>query len=245
MKLEGDVAMVTGATRGIGWAIAQRLAADGARVALIGRGEELEGRAEELGERGLAIRADVRDADAMKQAASAVLERWSRIDVLVNNAGVSGPVGATASYPLEAWHAVLETHLGGALHAVQAVLPAMLARSYGRIVNVASVAGKEGNPFTIAYSTAKAGLIGFTKSLGKELARTGVLVNCITPTVIEETGMAVGVDPKMIQYMVDKIPMGRMGTLSEVASMVAFVCSRECSFTTGGVFDLSGGRSVY
>ncbi len=192
-----------------------------------------DGRGEGLG-RGIAER-------LLKSGARVSL--WD-IDILVNNAGVSGPNLALWEYPAEEWHQVIRVNLVGMFHCGRAVVPFMIEKGYGRIVNIASVAGKEGNPNASAYSASKAGVIGLTKSLGKELARTGILVNCITPAAVE-TDLFRQMTEAHVRFMLSKIPMGRFGRIEEVAAMTAWLCSEECSFTTGGVFDLSGGRATY
>jgi NAD(P)-dependent dehydrogenase (short-subunit alcohol dehydrogenase family) len=245
MNLHDRVAVVTGGTRGIGFAISRRLHDAGAVVAVTGRREaEASKRAEEIGERAFGVSLEVTDPASVRAAMDGVVRRHGRIDVLVNNAGISGPIVPTVEYRRDEWRRVMATNLDGAFYCVQEALPHMLARNWGRIVNVSSIAGKEGNPNMSAYSASKAGLIGFTKSLGKELATTGVLVNCITPGVFE-TDILEGVPESTLNALVGKIPMSRVGMPFEAAALVVWLCSDECSFSTGAVFDLSGGRATY
>ena len=247
VDLSGRGAVVTGAARGIGRGIAERLLKSGARVSLWDIDpaalEKTAGALSGLGEVHRAV-VDVADDASAEKAAKAARERLGAIDILVNNAGVSGPNLALWEYPAEEWHQVIRVNLVGMFHCGRAVVPFMLEKGYGRIVNIASVAGKEGNPNASAYSASKAGVIGLTKSLGKELARTGILVNCITPAAVE-TDLFRQMTEEHVRFMLSKIPMGRFGRIEEVAAMTAWLCSEECSFTTGGVFDLSGGRATY
>jgi 3-oxoacyl-[acyl-carrier protein] reductase len=247
VDLSGRGAVVTGAARGIGRGIAERLLKSGARVSLWDIDpaalEKTAGALSGLGEVHRAV-VDVADDASAEKAAKAARERLGAIDILVNNAGVSGPNLALWECPAEEWHQVIRVNLVGVFHCGRAVVPFMIEKGYGRIVNIASVAGKEGNPNASAYSASKAGVIGLTKSLGKELARTGILVNCITPAAVE-TDLFRQMTEEHVRFMLSKIPMGRFGRIEEVAAMTAWLCSEECSFTTGGVFDLSGGRATY
>jgi NAD(P)-dependent dehydrogenase (short-subunit alcohol dehydrogenase family) len=242
------VGIVTGAARGIGAAIAERLVADGLAVCVAALdGAAAERQAERIAAQGgvaLACQMDVTQPSSTRTVVDAVLARFARIDVLVNNAGVTGPSAPLAEYPDEDWRRVLSVDLDGTFNCCKAVLPHMQARGSGRIVNIASIAGKEGNPNMCAYSAAKAGVIGLTKSLGKELATSGVLVNCVTPAVVE-TELLRELTPEAIQYMVQRIPMARMGQVSEIATLVAWLASEQCTFSTGAVFDISGGRATY
>jgi len=245
VDLSGRTAAVTGGARGIGRAIANRLHASGASVAIWDADRTAaEAAAGELGQRAHAVRVDVTDAASVEAARDATVAAAGRIDILVNNAGIAGPTVKTWEYPVEDWRRVLEIDLTGVFLCCRAVVPHMMGNGWGRIVNIASVAGKEGNPNAVAYSAAKAGVIGLTKSLGKELAETGVLVNCVTPAVIV-TDILKQVSQQHIDYMLSKIPMGRFGKVEEAAAMVAWLSSEECSFSTGAVFDLTGGRSTY
>ncbi len=247
VDLSGRGAVVTGAARGIGRGIAERLLKSGARVSLWDIDpaalEKTAGALSRLGEVHRAV-VDVADDASAEKAAKAARERLGAIDILVKNAGVSGPNLALWECPAEEWHQVIRVNLVGVFHCGRAVVPFMIEKGYGRIVNIASVAGKEGNPNASAYSASKAGVIGLTKSLGKELVRTGILVNCITPAAVE-TDLFRQMTEEHVRFMLSKIPMGRFGRIEEVAAMTAWLCSEECSFTTGGVFDLSGGRATY
>ncbi len=245
--LRGQRAVVTGGARGIGFGIATRLIADGAAVTLWDvDGEHARGAAARLRGTGEvdALTVDVSDASSVEAAARETLRRRGGVDVLVNNAGIAGPNMKTWEYPRDAWQKVLDVDLTGVFLCCRALVPSMLERNYGRIVNIASVAGKEGNPNASAYSAAKAGVIALTKSLGKELAGTGILVNCVTPAAVE-TDIFAQMTREHIQFMLSKIPMGRFGTVDEVAALVAWLASKDCSFSTGAVFDISGGRATY
>ncbi|HSN20990.1 MAG TPA: SDR family NAD(P)-dependent oxidoreductase [Usitatibacter sp.] len=245
LDLKGRNAVVTGGAAGIGFAIAQRLAASGARLSLWDRdAAALERCAAALGAGTHTATLDVRDEGDVASATERTLAALSRIDVLVCSAGITGPNAATWEYPVDAWKEVLDVNLTGVFLCNRAVVPHLAANGYGRIVNIASIAGKEGNPNASAYSASKAGVISLTKSLGKELAKTGVRVNCVTPAAVR-TGMFSQMTQAHIDFMLSKIPMGRFGTVEEIAALVAWLCSEECSFSTGAVFDLSGGRAVY
>jgi 2-dehydro-3-deoxy-L-rhamnonate dehydrogenase (NAD+) len=247
IDLKGRSAVVTGAARGIGQAIAERLLASGARVTLWDRDREaVEAAGRELGKRGEvhAVVADVTDDQSIDAAVRGTVAKFGGIDILVNNAGIAGGSKPSWEFAPDEWRQVIEIDLTGVFLCCRAVVPLMRPRGWGRIVNVASIAGKEGNPNAAHYSAAKAGVIGFTKSLGKELATIGILVNCITPAVIE-TDILKQITPQHVEYMRSKIPMGRFGKKEEAAALVAWLCSEECSFTTGAVFDLSGGRATY
>ena len=245
LDLAGRRAVVTGAASGIGLAIARRIAASGARVVLWDRAAEaLEGAASTLGPAATAMAVDVADSGSVQRAALEVLRSGDAVDVLVNNAGISGPNAPTWHYPPDDWRRVLDVNLTGTFLCCRALIPAMVAKGYGRIVNIASVAGKEGNPNAAAYSASKAGVIALTKTLGKELAGAGVNVNCVAPGAVR-TGIFDQMSAEHVAYMLSKIPMGRFGTADEVASLVAWLCTAECSFSTGAVFDMSGGRATY
>lgn len=244
LDLRGRVAVVTGGASGIGLAIARRMAASGARLSLWdASGDALSRASAKLG--GVHLQSvDVRDYAAVEAARDAALFALGRIDALVNSAGITGPNALTWEYPLDGWRDVLDVNLTGTFHCCRAVTASMRAAGYGRIVNIASVAGKEGNPNASAYSASKAGVIALTKSLGKELAETGVRVNCVTPAAVE-TPLFAQMTAAHIEYMRLKIPMSRFGTPDEIAALVSWLCTEECSFSTGAVFDLSGGRSTY
>ncbi|MBA2277051.1 MAG: SDR family oxidoreductase [Chloroflexia bacterium] len=243
--LTGRVAVVTGAARGIGLAIARRLVADGARVAVADIDSATAGEAAAtLGEAAFALTLDVTSEEQWAAALGNVSERWGRIDILVNNAGVAGRSAPCWELDAAEWRQVLDIDLTGVFLGCRAALPAMIAAGYGRIVNIASIAGKEGNPNAVPYSAAKAGVIGLTKAVAKEVATKGVLVNAVTPAVIE-TEILAQVSAEHIAYMTSRIPMGRTGKPEEVAALVSFLCSDELTFSTGAVFDLSGGRATY
>jgi 2-dehydro-3-deoxy-L-rhamnonate dehydrogenase (NAD+) len=238
------VAIVTGGAGGLGTAITRRLHADGFRVAIADLGGVDRGGAD-IGVAGtMAVRVDVTDPESAEAMCAQVRERWGRVDVLVNNAGIAGPTSPVTDYPPAAWRHVLEVNLSGVFHCTRSCLPPMIARGYGRIVNVASIAGKDGNPWMSAYSAAKAGVIAFTKSVAKEVATTGVLVNCVVPGVID-AGLTDRAPEEERRLFLSRIPMGRMGQPSELAELVSWLASERCSFSTGATFDLSGGRAVY
>ena len=247
IDLAGRKAVVTGGARGIGLAIAERLMTSGAEVSLWDvDAAALQAAAKELAAHGRAHQAavDVTDPAAVAKAAEAAAAQMGRIDILINNAGISGMNKPTWEYPVEEWRRVLDINLSGPFLCSRAVVPGMIARKYGRIVSIASIAGKEGNPNAVAYSASKAGLIGLTKSLGKELAQTGVLVNCITPAAAR-TDIFKQMTEQQIAYMLSKIPMGRFVDVTEIAALAAWLASEDCAFSTGGVFDISGGRATY
>ncbi|HXF78421.1 MAG TPA: SDR family NAD(P)-dependent oxidoreductase [Usitatibacter sp.] len=245
LDLKDRTAVVTGGAAGIGLAISQRLAASGARVSLWDRDEKaLAAGAKALGKATHTVRVDVSDETDVCMARDEAIREMGKVDILVCSAGITGPNLATWDYPLADWKQVLDINLTGVFACNKALAPHMRANDYGRIVNIASIAGKEGNPNASAYSASKAGVISLTKSLGKELAKTGIRVNCVTPAAVK-TGMFSQMTQAHIDFMLSKIPMGRFGEVEEIASLVAWLCTAECSFSTGAVFDLSGGRAVY
>jgi 3-oxoacyl-[acyl-carrier protein] reductase len=244
-RFQGRVAVVTGGVSGIGAAIAARLAAEGARIAVWDRdAAALAGASERLGAAVHTERIELTDAEAVQHAADATAASLGRIDILVACAGITGPNAPSWEYPLEAWRQVIDVNVNGVYYSNRAVVPHMLRTGYGRIVNIASVAGKEGNPNAAAYSTSKAAVIGLTKSLGKELAKTDIRVNCVTPAAVR-TPIFDQMTQAHIDFMLSKIPMGRFGAVEEVAAMVCWLASAEASFSTGAVFDCSGGRATY
>lgn len=236
-RFSGRVALVTGGSSGIGDAVARRLASEGARVASLDLSEEAPAGI-------LAIAGDVSSSADVNAAVQRIERELGPVDVLVCSAGIPGASLATVDVSDEEWRRVLAINAGGVFFCNRAVLPGMVERGYGRIVNVASIAGKEGNPMAAAYSASKAAVIALTKAIGKDVARTGVLVNCVAPAVIE-TPILEGISQEHVEYMVERIPMGRMGSPDEVAALVAWLASEECSFSTGATYDISGGRAVY
>jgi 3-oxoacyl-[acyl-carrier protein] reductase len=245
LDFKGRTAIVTGGAAGIGLAIVRRLLASGASVRIWDVDQKgLQQTLAALSGAASGDVVDVTDAAAVAKAADAAAAALGRIDVLVNNAGIAGLNAPTVDYPVEEWERVLRVNLTSQFLACRAVAPYMVKAGYGRIVNIASVAGKEGNPNAVAYSASKAGVISLTKSLGKELARTGVLVNCVTPAAAK-TAIFDQMTQTHIDYMLSKIPMARFVTVDEIASLVGWLASEDCAFSTGGVFDISGGRATY
>jgi len=230
LDFKGRTAVVTGGMIGIGAAIVKRLEASGAKVAIWDvNGPE---------------KVDVTDQDSIDRALKKTLASFGRIDVLVNNAGIAGPTVPVVEYPVAEWKRVIDIDLHGPFLVSRVVVPHMVKAGYGRIVNIASIAGKEGNPNAAAYAAAKGGLIAFTKALGKELAQAGVLVNCVAPAAAQ-TAILDQVSPEFIKFMLSKIPMGRFVKVDEIAALVCWLASEDCSFCTGAVFDISGGRATY
>jgi NAD(P)-dependent dehydrogenase (short-subunit alcohol dehydrogenase family) len=244
IDLEGRVAIVTGAARGIGAAIADRLAASGARIAIWDIDMAVAENTAASIFNAVPFAADVTDPASIDRALAATVAGIGAPDILVNNAGITGPNHPLDEYPIDAWRQVIEIDLMGVFHCCRAVVPVMRRLSRGHIVNIASIAGKEGNPNASAYSAAKAGVIGLTKSLGKELAGTGIRVNAVAPAAAK-TDIFKQMTEAQIDYMLSKIPMGRFVQVEEIAALVAWLCSDECSFATGAVFDISGGRATY
>jgi 3-oxoacyl-[acyl-carrier protein] reductase len=244
LDMNGQVAIVTGGAGGLGSAIARRLVDEGVEVVLADvNAAAAEAQAAQW-EGAYGVEVDVASADSAQRMADEVLARSGRIDVLVNNAGIAGPTAPVVDYPPDAWRRVMQVNLDGVFHCTRACLPAMLRRGSGRVVNVSSIAGKDGNPDMSAYSASKAGIIAFTKSVAKEVAGSGVLVNCVVPAVID-AGLATKATEGERELFRSRIPLGRMGRPEELAELVAWVASPRCSFSTGAAFDLSGGRAVY
>ena len=243
-RFEGRRAIVTGGASGIGLAVAARLRNEGAKVSLWDLNPEALAKAK--AETGAAdVQAvDIADADAVAQAMEGSLAALGGLDVLVCSAGITGPNTTVKEYPAQAWRRVIDVNLNGLFYCNQAAVPALERNGYGRIVNVASIAGKEGNPNASAYSASKAGVIGFTKSLGKELAKTEIRVNCVTPAAVR-TAIFDQMTQSHIDFMLSKIPVGRFGAIEEVSSLICWLASEEASFSTGAVFDVSGGRATY
>ncbi len=245
LDFKGRTAAITGGAAGIGLAVARRLAASGARVALWDRDEKTLADAKAaIGGNTLTFVLDVSDAGAVDRVTQATAAAMDGIDALVCSAGITGPNATLAEYPVAEWKQVFDVNVHGVFLCNRAVVPVMLKKDYGRIVNIASVAGKEGNPNASAYSASKAAVIGLTKSLGKELAKTGIRANCVTPAAVR-TAIFDQMSQQHIDFMLSKIPLGRFGTVDEIAALVCWLASEDCSFSTGAVFDLSGGRATY
>ena len=243
--LNGRGAIITGGAGGIGVAIARRMIASGASVALWDeRRDALDAAVGALGQRAHAFIVDISSEQDVADTLKATIARVGKVSALVNSAGITGPNLTTWEYPLDAWEDVLRTNLTGTFICCKALVPHMLHNGYGRIVNIASIAGKEGNPNASAYSASKAAVIGLTKSLGKELAQKNITVNAITPAAVK-TKMFEQMTQAHIDYMLSKIPVGRFGTVDEIAATVTWLTTEDCSFSTGAVFDLSGGRATY
>lgn len=230
MRFAGRRAVVTGGLSGIGEAVAKRIAAEGGKVV--------------VWDLGGGIKTDISSWDSVEAAAAETVKQLGGIDILVNSAGIAGPTATVTDLKMEDWHRTIAINLNGTFYTNRAVVPHMVGQGYGRIVNIASIAGKEGNPNASAYSASKAGVIGFTKSLAKELAKTGVTVNSVTPAAVR-TPIFDQIPQSHVDFMLSKIPMARLGRIEEVASLVCWLASEECSFSTGAVFDVSGGRATY
>ncbi len=245
MRFEGQTAIVTGAARGIGEAIAIRLASEGASVMIADIDEDAAvAAAAAIGERAMGHQLDVTEPVSWDAAVRTALDRWGRIDALVNNAGIAGRSAPIWELAVDEWQQVIDIDLTGVFLGCRSVIPVMVEAGFGRVVNIASIAGKEGNPNAVPYSAAKSGVIGLTKAVAKEVATKGVLVNAVAPAVIE-TPILEQVSEAHIAYMTSRIPMGRVGKPAEVAALVSFLCSTDLSFSTGAVYDISGGRATY
>jgi NAD(P)-dependent dehydrogenase (short-subunit alcohol dehydrogenase family) len=245
LDFKGRHAVITGGATGLGFAIAQRLLASGGTVTVWDRDEKGgQDAAKQLGKGASFVAVDVADHASIQKAVAQTLKVSPRIDALVNSAGITGPNTKVWEYPVDAWRQVMDVNLTGLFMCCREVVPVMRNAGYGRIVNIASVAGKDGNPNASAYSASKAAVIGLTKSLGKELADTQIRVNCVTPAAVK-TAIFDQMTQQHIDFMLSKIPMGRFGMPEEIASLVGWLCTEDCSFSTGAVFDLSGGRATY
>jgi 2-dehydro-3-deoxy-L-rhamnonate dehydrogenase (NAD+) len=244
-EVDGQTAIVTGAANGIGEVISRRLANAGARVAIADIDERAAAAAaERIGEHSFPVRLDVTDANSVQQAIEMVLARTQSLEIVVNNAGLAGKAAPVWEQTDDDWNRVLAINLTGPFFMCRAVMPHMRSRGYGRVVNIASIAGKEGNPNMVAYSASKAAIIGLTKSVAKEVATEGICVNAVSPAVIR-TKILDQLTPAQVSYMVERIPMKRTGQPEEVAAVVHFLSSRDCSFVTGQCYDVSGGRATY
>lgn len=244
-RYEGRHAVITGGASGIGYRTAERIVSEGGTVSLWDvDAAKIEEAQSKLGNAAHGLALDVSDPAQVEKAAQDTAASFGRIDILICSAGITGPNAKVADYPIDAWKRVFDININGLFYCNRFVVPFMQKNGYGRIVNVASIAGKEGNPNASAYSASKAAVIGLTKSLGKELVHDGITVNAITPATVE-TPILQQLKPEFIDYMLSKIPMQRFGTVDELASLISWIASEECSFTTGAVFDISGGRATY
>ncbi|MBW4331781.1 SDR family oxidoreductase [Stakelama sp. CBK3Z-3] len=243
-RFAGRTAIIAGGASGLGRAVAARIIAEGGTAALWDLNEAALAEAKAATGAVHVEALDIADADAVAQAVDASAKAMGRVDILVVSAGITGATAQVKDYPIDSWQRVMDINLNGLFYCNRAVIPHMLENGYGRIVNVSSVAGKEGNPNASAYSASKAGVIGFTKSLGKELATKGVIANCVTPATFESPILK-QLPESQVDYMRSKIPMGRLGEVDENAAMICFMASEECSFTTASTFDTSGGRTTF
>ena len=243
-RFAGKTAVITGGASGLGLTSGQRIAEEGGNVFLWDMdGEGLEKAQKKIPSAHIK-QIDITDPEAVENAAAQAAEKTGVIDILINSAGITGATGPVQEFPIDSWRKVMQINLDGTFYCCRAIIPHMLKNGYGRIINIASVAGKEGNPNASAYSASKAGVIGLTKSLGKELAQTGITANCVTPATFESPILD-QLPQSQVDYMRSKIPMGRLGTAEENANIVCFIASEECSFTTAATFDTSGGRTTY
>ncbi|MCO4317163.1 SDR family oxidoreductase [Phyllobacterium sp. 21LDTY02-6] len=244
-RYEGRHAVITGGASGIGFRTAERIISEGGTVTLwdVDAGK-IDAARQALGPSAHGISLDVSSPEQVEKAAKETEAAFGKVDVLVCSAGITGPNAKLADYPIEEWKRVFDINLNGLFYCNRFIVPIMQRNGYGRIVNVASIAGKEGNPNASAYSASKAAVIGLTKSLGKELVADGITVNAITPATVD-TPILQQLKPEFIDYMLSKIPMQRFGKVDELASLISWIASEECSFTTGAVFDISGGRATY
>ena len=247
-RFNGQVSLITGGATSIGYSIAKRLGAEGSKLVIVDINEELGKQSvadfNASGIDAILVVGDASDETIAETAVNTAKKQWGKLDVLINNAGITGDPGTIWELPVSEMDRVYRTNLRSTYLFCQKAIPLMLENDYGRIVNIASIAGKEGNPKLVPYSSTKAAIIGLTKSVGKELSDTGIRVNCVTPAVVN-TKLLEQTSPEIVKYMISKIPMGRFGEISEITSLVVWVASEECSFTTAGVFDISGGRATY
>ena len=248
IDLKNKIAIITGAAQGFGYAIAKRFSASGCKIVLIDKDEEELSsviKNEDIKSNVIDyFTTDITDFESVNKTINSIFDKHGSIDIFVNNAGIAGPSYKTWEYPNDDWNLVIDVDLNGTFNCCKAVVPFMIKKNYGRIVNISSIAGKEGNPNASAYSAAKAGVIALTKSLGKELAEYNIAVNCVTPAAAK-TRIFDQISQEHIDYMLSKIPRKRFVLVDELASMVSWLASEENSFTTGGVFDISGGRATY